>query len=284
MRPLPNWSGFTPVYYTQIPDEFFDIWLPHLLGAECKVLCYLMRHTFGWKKIEDRISFSQITDGIVRQDGTRLDGGAGVSRSTAQTAVDGLIAKGLIAVEPTERPDGGNGPNCYYVRMAESVTPPYTENRHRGSAENRHRVKQAPMSEISIALDRKSVTQETTIQETVKQETDDSNPAPPKKIETTRTTGKHRGLNDHPPLSPYVAAVIGDFSRELGDMEHSAANITQALRLRAASGLDDEAFVQQCYTAKRLLRQAQAHGVDNKMAYFFTILRRALEPPDAPAA
>jgi hypothetical protein len=125
------WRGFTPVYYTQIPDEFFDVWLPHLSGAECKILCYLLRHTLGWKRTHDRISLGQMTNGIVRRDGVRLDGGAGVSRGGAQLAIDGLVAKGLIAVEPTQRPDGGHGPNRYYVRMADQPTP-YTNRRDRG--------------------------------------------------------------------------------------------------------------------------------------------------------
>lgn len=52
----PNFSdviffGFKSPNYTTVPDELFDILLPRLSGAELKVLLYIVRRTFGWKKI-----------------------------------------------------------------------------------------------------------------------------------------------------------------------------------------------------------------------------------------
>src|SRR5690349_2189003 len=73
LAPPPNWTGFSAPRYTQIPDQFFDLWLPVLLEGELRVLLYIMRRTFGFKKEEDAISLSQITDGIMRRDGTVLD-------------------------------------------------------------------------------------------------------------------------------------------------------------------------------------------------------------------
>jgi hypothetical protein len=107
-----------------VPDEFFDVCLPHLSGAETKVMCYLFRRTFGWKKESDAVSLSQLTDGIVRRDGTRLDGGAGVSRETAANALRSLERKGLIVREPQIRPDGGTGTTVYRIRFrGQSVHP-----------------------------------------------------------------------------------------------------------------------------------------------------------------
>jgi len=65
----------------------FDELLSLLSGAELKVLLYLMRRTFGFKKDSDSISLSQICRGISRKDGTALDHGTGLSQSTAQLAL-----------------------------------------------------------------------------------------------------------------------------------------------------------------------------------------------------
>jgi hypothetical protein len=110
-------EGFSAPGYTQVPDEFFDVCLPHLSGSETKVMCYLFRRTFGWKKESDAVSLSQLTDGIVRRDGTRLDGGAGVTRETAANALRSLERKGLIVREPQVRPDGGTGTTVYRIRF-----------------------------------------------------------------------------------------------------------------------------------------------------------------------
>ena len=50
--PAPN--------YTQSPNIVYDEWLPHLTFVELKVLMVIIRKTFGWHKIRDRISISQL--------------------------------------------------------------------------------------------------------------------------------------------------------------------------------------------------------------------------------
>lgn len=121
-----QFAGFSAPGYTQVPDEFFDVCLAHLSGAETKVMCYLLRRTFGWKKDSDAVSLSQITDGIVRRDGTTLDAGAGVSRETASNALKGLEQKGLIQRERTVRPDGGTGTTVYRIHFRGNT--PQSEN------------------------------------------------------------------------------------------------------------------------------------------------------------
>jgi hypothetical protein len=67
-KPQPNrpfhFEGFTVPHYTQVPDELFDTLMPHLSGAELKVLLYIIRRTFGFKKQMDSISLSQMVSGI----------------------------------------------------------------------------------------------------------------------------------------------------------------------------------------------------------------------------
>jgi hypothetical protein len=83
---------------------------------------------------------------------------------------------------------------------------------------------------------------------------------------------------DKPRYSPYIAAVVLDFSQELGDALHAPSNVTQALRLHAAKGGTEQAFVALLYEARRRTRlaqgrQGQGHIV-NKMAYFFSVLQQ----------
>ena len=42
--------GFDSPNYTQVPDILFDERMAHLSGAELKVLLYIIRRTFGFKK------------------------------------------------------------------------------------------------------------------------------------------------------------------------------------------------------------------------------------------
>jgi phage replication O-like protein O len=74
--PAPN--------FTQTPNALCDDWLPLLGIAELKVLMVIMRKTFGWHKIRDRISLSQ------------LEKLTGLGRKHILKAVKGLQEKNLI--------------------------------------------------------------------------------------------------------------------------------------------------------------------------------------------
>jgi hypothetical protein len=105
-----------------------------------------------------------------------------------------------------------------------------------------------------------------------------------KKDDSNHTPPQEKRVGDDPlPYSVYITRVIGDYSCELGDEAHQASNTTQALRLWGQSGLDEAAFVDQLQEARRLTRIYQGRQglgtIDNKMAYFFMVLRdRALRP------
>ncbi len=144
-------QGYTSPNYTQVPDELFDRQLPDLSGAELKVLLYIMRRTFGFKKDADNISLNQICRGITTADGRVLDRGTGLSKSTAQLAIKGLLGKRIILAEKRSSAEKGNEATTYRL----NVGAPYTDNRHRGA-----------MPKIDTALYRKSAPQETDRQET----------------------------------------------------------------------------------------------------------------------
>ena len=54
--PVPN--------YTPIPNVIIDYWMPRLSSVEFNVLLFICRKTFGWHKVRDRISLSQIVDAL----------------------------------------------------------------------------------------------------------------------------------------------------------------------------------------------------------------------------
>ncbi len=110
--------GFHKPAYTQVPDEIFDEIGPILRGPELRVLLYIVRHTFGWKKDSDRISVSQFTSGIVKRDGTVVDRGCGAGRSAIKEALRTLEAKGYIEREQVCSKDAGHEPTTYRLRMA----------------------------------------------------------------------------------------------------------------------------------------------------------------------
>ena len=64
MNNTATFQGFSAPNYTQVPDELFDDLMTDLSGAELKVLLYIIRRTFGFKKTEDTISLSQMLNGI----------------------------------------------------------------------------------------------------------------------------------------------------------------------------------------------------------------------------
>src|SRR5687767_13626524 len=94
--PGDAFQGFQSPHYTTVPDELFDELLAELSGAELKVLLYVVRRTFGFKKGSDRISKAQLERGISSSDGTVRDRGTGLSRRAIRLAVDSLVRRHVL--------------------------------------------------------------------------------------------------------------------------------------------------------------------------------------------
>jgi hypothetical protein len=139
------WDGFPEPNFTPVPDAFFDVLLPYLSDAEVRVLLYLIRRTYGFKKRSDAVSLSQITHGITKADGTILDRGAGISRGGAQRALTGLIAKGVITATHNRSARYGDQATTYTVRVSQG---PSTE--YRGATDGAGAVSSAPPAPGSV--------------------------------------------------------------------------------------------------------------------------------------
>ena len=109
--------GFLRPTTTPVPDEVFDLLMHQVSHAELRVLLYIIRRTFGFKKDKDNISLSQMVNGIKTKDGKVLDGGTGLARSGVAKAIKGLADKGIIVATRNSSPEKGNEPTTYALRF-----------------------------------------------------------------------------------------------------------------------------------------------------------------------
>jgi DNA-binding transcriptional ArsR family regulator len=121
------YKGIPSLNGTIVPDDIFDILLPVCTGAEFKVLAYVVRRTFGFKKDSDTISLKQMVEGITTREGKVLDRGTGLSKSTVAVAIKGLVEKGMIEVQRNSSKEKGDEPTTYRLRF--ELKDPVSENR-----------------------------------------------------------------------------------------------------------------------------------------------------------
>lgn len=114
-----KFDGFYMPNSTPVPDNFFDELLADLSGAEVKVVCYVMRRTFGFKRQSDNISISQMLNGIVKKDGTRLDRGTGLSKPTLLRALRTLKERRVLIANRNSSTERGDEATNYHLNIRE---------------------------------------------------------------------------------------------------------------------------------------------------------------------
>ena len=129
--------GYSSPNYTPVPDELFDEQLPDLSGAELKVLLYVIRRTFGFKRESDTISLSQMLNGLRTRDGRVLDRGVGLSKKTLLQAIKSLEEQAIILTERRRSQEKGDEPTSYRLNVrsqggVEETPPPVGEKVHQG--------------------------------------------------------------------------------------------------------------------------------------------------------
>jgi len=113
-----SFQGFRSPNYTMVPDELFDEVMADLSGAELKVLLYIIRRTYGFKKQSDDISLNQICHGITTRGGHVLDHGTGLSRSTVKVALHTLLARNIIIAAHRASSQHGYEATTYQLNIA----------------------------------------------------------------------------------------------------------------------------------------------------------------------
>lgn len=129
-KPGRPFAGFYNPRTTPVPDNFFDEVLADLSGAEVKVLLYIFRRTFGFKRDNDNIALSQMVSGITRRDGTVLDRGTGLGKGSVARALNSLVAKGMVRKTIRRSLEKGHEPTTYEPVLSDEA--PLSQNRTRG--------------------------------------------------------------------------------------------------------------------------------------------------------
>jgi hypothetical protein len=125
-----TFQGFQFPTTTPVPDEVLDVLMPQLSGAELKVLLYICRRTFGFKKESDSISLHQIAQGITTRDGRVLDGGTGLCKRHVIRALKVLEKKNIIKVTRKVDETGLNEVNTYSLNMLDTRSGVGTKSPH----------------------------------------------------------------------------------------------------------------------------------------------------------
>lgn len=112
-----KFKGFIKPTYTQTPNQIFDQLLNTLNGSQLKVLLYIVRRTFGFKKDNDNISLSQIVRGIKKRDGTIQDYGTGLSLTSVVKAIEQLIEQNVIIKTKIKDKCGDYKPSNYSLNF-----------------------------------------------------------------------------------------------------------------------------------------------------------------------
>lgn len=287
-QPSRRFAGYSRPNYTPVPDQLFDEQLPDLSGAELKVLLYLMRRIFGFKKESDNVSLNQLLHGITTRAGVQLDRGTGLSRSTLIDALKGLVEKGHIIAEQRSSRERGNEATNYRLNIIPFTPGTETE---RGASGNR------------TGLVGKADPQETAGQETdghhrdsLAYASEERNPTPP--VEEPNRVSRGRGgmvavaaLVDRerkrlhaPSVAAHASqfeAAIQEITEEFHDTDHLRSNLRQARRLLQETGTSEMAFLVRLYEARAITRQQALHpgrgsSPRKKVPYMFAVLRDLL--------
>lgn len=129
-KPESNWS--------KLPHQLIEAMpLVETLG-EFKVIVYILRHTWGYQEfdVSKRITLDEFENGRKKSDGTRLDGGTGLSKPTIIDGLRRAEEHGFIIVE--EGGDAGRVKKLYRLNMSNSFTGP-VKKLDRSGKESLHR-------------------------------------------------------------------------------------------------------------------------------------------------
>lgn len=120
----PEFQGFRQqeANFSQLPHQFIDL-LPEIKSlAELKVLIYLLRHTWGYQEYATHklISIDEFVHGRKRKDGTRMDGGTGLSEQGVRDGIEKAVEHCYMTVE-TDDSDRGRVKKSYALNMVNVV-------------------------------------------------------------------------------------------------------------------------------------------------------------------
>jgi len=269
-----------------VPDALFDELMAYLSGAELKVMLYIIRRTFGFKKGSDSISLNQICHGITTREGQVLDQGTGLSQSTVQLALKGLLEKQAIVAQRRSSPNRGYEATTYCLNLGHSLS----SGDETGSP---------PSPKISTALHRKSVIQQTERQQTDEQQTDED-------LDSKNTSSREAPGDQHTrqpvssgreqrtvPAAPAgsrqpdgdlgdapLVDLLASLSTTFGDKARGST-LTRVRNLRQRLGTPIAVLIPRLREAATITSRQGHIAEEKRMAYLLTVLERLLTRPTA---
>jgi hypothetical protein len=349
-QPSFRYQGFDNPNGTVVPDDVFDVLMPNLSEAELRVLLYIIRRTFGFKKNSDAISLTQMVQGITTQGGRVLDSGTGLSRRGVMRGCAGLVEKGVITVEKRLSPQGDNEINTYQLRFRNGAVAADIQDGGVGNEMPYRREAGAPRVGNHVPPQQTEIQQTDIDHSNIRNVSDEiretsaddggtgkrpptgsgSHPEAPRRVvrgrrrssamlrdgsigltslavlvqqqqpppsgggaESSRQpagqAGPRRGRQVIQQDEAYqvILSYMADFSRELNDRAPLPVTTKRAYNLYTRSGLDINAFIQQLYAARAIVKErtasitsqdgATAAGpTKRKAAYYFAVLEDLL--------
>ena len=114
-----RFGGFSIPNGTYVPDEVFDVLMPRLSDIELRVLLYIIRRTFGFKKGADDISLKQMVEGIQPAMAACWTVAVACHVPSVSKAVRGLAKKNIVTATANYSPQRGNEATTYTLVFAE---------------------------------------------------------------------------------------------------------------------------------------------------------------------
>lgn len=284
-------EGFTTPNGTFVPDVVFDELAPQLTEAELRVLLYIIRRTFGFKKNADDISLKQMTEGIRTREGSVLDRGTGLSKAGNARGIRGLIEKRVVVARRNRSSARGDQATTYTLRYRQ--IPEIQNAGLRGTQPLVRSSEQAVPVPSPVSLkkaggclpSRQGGVYQVDTQDTVQQQTDfkSSNirKAQPVDRRDEKSGAKLPSVPSsasgfesvvailHRPVAPLevpdfsepemqdaIGAYIADFAREFNDQAPVKSSKTRAVNLFRRSGLSLPAFISRLFEARAVTRES----------------------------
>lgn len=294
-----------------VPDQVFDELLVELSGAELKVLLYIIRRTFGFKKESDAISLNQMLRGITTREGQTLDRGSGLSKPTLLAALRSLIERGIVVVQRRRSQERGDEATVYRLRMKGEPEPEPgpqdkdTNRPHRGGKKTlpggwskKLTTQDTVEQDTDISNIRKREHREKELEDVYAQTSIVVEDAPPPRRQEQQgypnqhkqgrtTSGGFVSLADelhHRKRKPEgrgsgerdaILSRIEQFAQEFGDRASLKSSTSRAYNLFVQSGISREAFLNCLWEARAITRERSGQ-VKSKMGYFFSVLSERL--------
>jgi hypothetical protein len=113
-RPRQNWSKLPHALIESLP-EFSS-------KAELVVVLYILRHTWGFSEFAKpkKITLDEFQNGRKRKDGSRLDSGVGMSKTSIINGLRAAVENGFVEVVEDDS-DAARKRRYYSLRMASDV-------------------------------------------------------------------------------------------------------------------------------------------------------------------